>query len=177
MITVIVEVIDSLIGHQVFIVEEQTVETQTIGELQVVEDVPVILQIETELIELYTSSRIRLTIVTVGQSHDLRCAVEERSRIQDTVHPHIVGSIVAIVTSTVTHIHIVGHLVLKADTGSQLMRIHIISHIVLNVPDRIVDSVVVGKQLITQSHVVIAALRDIDEWELAGVSSTDIIEF
>ena len=177
MITVIVEVIDSLIGHQVFIVEEQTVETQTIGELQVVEDVPVILQIETELIELYTSSRISLAIVTVGQSHDLRCAVEERSRIQDAVHPHIVGSIVAIVTSTVTHIHIVGHLVLKADTGSQLMRIHIISHIVLNVPDRIVDSVVVGKQLITQSHVVVAALRDIDEWELAGVCSTDIIEF
>ena len=167
MITVIVEVIDSLIGHQVFIVEEQTVETQTIGELQVVEDVPVILKIDAKLIELYTSSRISLTIVTVGQCHDLRCAVEECSRIQNAVHPHIVGSIVAIVTSTVTHIHIVGHLVLKADTSSQLMRIHIISYIVLNVPNCIVDSVVIGEQLITQSHVVVTTLRDIDEGELA----------
>ena len=54
-------------------------------------------------------------------------------------------------------------------------------HIVTQVPDGVVNGVVPGKQLITQSHVVVAVAigighRDVDEGELARVAGADIVQ-
>ena len=78
MTSVIIEVIDLLVGHQVAVVEEQTVDTQTQRQLQFVGGVPLILHIAAQLIEGHTGSGIRLTTVTVSQTDDLRsCAIQE----------------------------------------------------------------------------------------------------
>ena len=78
MLTIVVEIVDGLVGHQVVVVEEQSVDTQTKSQLQVVENVPVVLQIDTQFVELHAGSGLLLTIVTVGQGHNLRIAVEEQ---------------------------------------------------------------------------------------------------
>ena len=166
MLAVVVEVINSLISHQVAIIEEQSINTQTIGQLKVINDVPVVLQIDTEFIKLHTGSRLRLTVITVSEGHDLRIAVEEQCRIQHVVLPHGIGSIETVITCTITHIHVVCHLILITDTGSDLVVLHVVSHIVLDVPDGVVNGIVPGKQLIAERHIVVAVLRDIDmgEW-------------
>ena len=176
MLAIVVKVIDSLVGHQIVVVEEQSVYTETVGQLQVVKDVPVILQVDAELVEPHTCCGIGLTVITVSKSHDLRIAVEEECGIQHTVHPHIVGSIEAVVTCTVTHIHIVGHLVLEADTCGEFVVLHIIGSIVLDVPDRVVNGVVIGEQLIAEGHVVVVVFRNVDMGEHSRLRVTDIVE-
>ena len=64
---------------------------------------------------------------------------------------------------------------LEGDTSHDLMGAEIIGHIVLEVPYGIVHSVVPGEQLITEGHVVVAVLRDIDEGELSRVGVTNRI--
>ena len=58
MLAKVVQIIDVVVGHQVAIVKEQSIDTQTVGQLQVVQNVPVILQIDTNLVILYTRSRL-----------------------------------------------------------------------------------------------------------------------
>ena len=176
-LTVVTVVVDGLVGHQVVVVEEQTIETQTIGQFQIVEDVPVVLHIEAQFVELYAGSRIGLAVVTVGQGHDLRLAAKEQGGVQYAVLPHIVCSVEAVVTRTITHIHVVCHLVLETDTGSNLVRIHIIGGIILDVPDGVVHSVVPGKQFIAEGHVDIIVLRDINVGEGRRVGVAQVVEF
>ena len=165
MLAVVVEVVDGLIGHQVAVVKEQTVEAQAIGQLQVVEDVPVVLSIEAQLVELYAGGRISLTIVSIGERNDLWRAVEQQLRVEREAIPHIIGSIETIVARTITHIHIISHLMLERHTGGQLVRIHIVSHVILDIPDGVVDGIVPSEQLITKRQVVVLGISDIDEWE------------
>jgi hypothetical protein len=56
------------------------------------------------------------------------------------------------------------------------MGTHIISYVVLDVPNGIVNSVVPCEQFITEGHVVVTVLGDIDEGELRRVCTTYIIE-
>ena len=81
MTTIIIECFNSIVGQQVTVVEEQTVDTQTVGQFELVRDVPLILSINTRAVELNTCSRFGLTIVTIGQTEDLWCAIEQSSRI------------------------------------------------------------------------------------------------
>ena len=48
-----VKVVNSLVGLQVVIVERDVVETDTGIYLQVIENVPLVLQVETELVKAY----------------------------------------------------------------------------------------------------------------------------
>ena len=73
MTTAVVKIVNSLVSQQVIIIEEQTVHTQTIGQFELVAHVPVVLNIGTRTIELYTGSRLRLTVITIGQTDDLGC--------------------------------------------------------------------------------------------------------
>ena len=166
MAAVIVVIIDGIVGHQVVIVEEQTVETQTVGQLQVVHDIPVILQIEAQLVELYTCSRVRLAVVAVCQGNNLRNA-----SVEEVVHRGI-----TVVAGTITHIHVVGHLVLEADTGGEFVGTHVVGHVVLDVPNGIVNGIVPSEQLITQCNVVVAILQDIDEGEVSRVRGTLVVQ-
>ena len=168
MTAIVVDVVDGFVGHQVVVVEEQGIETQAIGQLQVVEDVPVVLQIEAQLVVLHAGSRLFLAIVTIGQTDDLRrCTVEE-----------VLHREVAIVARTVTHILVVGHLVFVAQTAHNLVGTHIVGDVVLHVPDSVVNGVVPGEELVTQGHVVSRVARtvkNVDEGELVRVSTTDIV--
>ena len=168
MTSVIVKIIDSLVSQQVFVVEEQTIDTQTVSQLELIVHIPVILDIGTGTVELYAGSRLRLTVVTISQTDDFRC-----STIHEILHAGI-----AVVTCTVTHILVVGHLMLEGDTTHDLMGTQIIGQVVLDVPNGIVNGVVPCEELITESHiVVVATIEDIDEGELRRVGTTDIIEF
>ena len=141
MTTFIIKILDGIVGHQIAVGEEQSVDTQTVGQLKLVIDVPVILTVDTRTVELHTSSRSRLTIVTVGQTEDLRRLVEE------LFDRHSILPVVTIVTCTITHVLVVGHLVLEGDTCHDLVLTHIIGHVVLEVPNGVVNSVVPGEQL------------------------------
>ena len=70
---------------------------------------------------------------------------------------------------------------LKRQTTHDLVVTIVPGDIVTQVPDGVVNGVVPGKQLITQSHVVVLAAilvghGDVDEGELARVGGTDVVQ-
>ena len=69
---IVVEIKDGFVGHQVAVVEEQTVETNTVGQFEVLGRVPVILSVKTQLAELHAGGRILLTVITVSEADNLR---------------------------------------------------------------------------------------------------------
>ena len=78
MTTTVVECCDGLILHKVVVVEYDVVEADTTGQLEVVEHVPLILEINAVLSEFNLCCRILLAVVTVSKSYGLRCgSVEE----------------------------------------------------------------------------------------------------
>ena len=78
MTTTVVECCDGLILHQVVVVEDDVVEADTTSKLEVVEHVPLILEINAVLSELDLCCRILLAVVTVSKSYCLRSgSVEE----------------------------------------------------------------------------------------------------
>ena len=167
MTTIVVEVVDGLVSQQVVVVEEESVNTQTVGQLEVVGDVEIILGIDAGAIELHTGSWLRLTVVTVSQTYDLRSS---------TVH-EVVHRVVTVVTGTITHILVVSHLMLESETSHDLVLTHVISHVVLDVPNGVMNGVIPGEQLITEGHVVVVAtIEDVDERELRRIGTADIIE-
>ena len=169
MTTVVVEIEDGIVCHQIRIIEEQTIQTKTIGQLELRSHLPLILSIDTSLVILYAGSWIVVATITIGQTYNLRS-----STIQE-----VVEAIVTIITRTITLISIVCHLVLIVETSDDLVLTEIVSYVILDIPYSIVYSIVPGKQLITQSHIVVgtisisssiytllSAIEDIDEWEL-----------
>ena len=165
MTSVIVKVVDGLICHQVLVVEEETIDAQAVSELQFVVNVPFVLSINAKFIELYASSRLRLTIIAIGQGNNLRSAIKQHLCIEDAILPHSLSSVEAIVASTITHIHIVSHLMLIAYTSHNLMIVTIIGHIILDIPDGVMNGIVPGEQLIAQRDIVVVIFRNIDERE------------
>ena len=177
--TIIVEIEDGIVSHQVRIVEEQTIQTKTISQLELRSHLPFILSVDTSLVILYAGSRIVVATITISQTYNL----------WDTTIQEVVEALVTIVTSTITLISIVSHLVLIVETGDDLVLTEIVSYIVLNIPYSIVYGIVPGKQLITQSHIVVgtisiscsintllSTIKDIDEWELRRICVTSIIQ-
>ena len=65
---------------------------------------------------------------------------------------------------------------LEGNTSHDLVGTQIVGDVVLDVPDGVMNGVVPGEQLITEGHVVVTVLGDIDEGELRRVSTTHIIE-
>ena len=179
MTTVIVETENGIVSHQVRIVEEQTIQTKTIGQLKLRSHLPLILSVDTSLVILYAGSRIVVATITISQTYNL----------WNTTIQEVVETLVTIVTSTITLISIVCHLVLIVETGDDLVLTEIVSYVILDIPYSIVYSIVPGKQLITQSHIVVgtisisssiytllSAIEDIDEWELRRFGVTAIIQ-
>ena len=150
------EVVDLLVGHQVAVVVEPRVETETVGQLEVVANVPLILAIEAHLVEANASCRAGFTIVTISQTYYFRsCTAQE-----------IIEAGVTIVTCTITHILVVGHLVFEQDTAGHLVCTEICCYVVLDVPNSVVHRIVISKELITCSDVVLIILQNIDEREI-----------
>ena len=69
---IVVKSEDGVVGHQIAVVEEETIKTDTVGQLEVVGRIPVILCINAQLVELNTSGRILLTVITIGKTDHLR---------------------------------------------------------------------------------------------------------
>ena len=170
MTAVVVEVVDGLIGHQVAIVEEQSVEANAIRELELIVDVPVVLSIDAELVELHAGGRSGLAIVAIGEAEHLRSLIEE------LVDGHALFPVVAIVTRTVTHVLVVGHLVLEGDTTHDLVVAKIVGQVVLDVPNGVVHGVVPCEELIAEGHVVVVVAGDVDEGELRRVGAAHVVE-
>ena len=158
-LTIIIEILNGIVCHKVAIVEDKCVETDTSCKFQTFSGVPFILQVDTKLAILHLGSRIGLTIITVCKTNHLRSFTIDE----------IINTVVAIITSTVTHIGVISHLVLKSDTSHKLVVAHIVCHVILHIPYSIVNCIVVCEELITESHIVVDVARtveNINEWEL-----------
>ena len=73
----VVECQNGIVGQQVVVVEHQLFETQTVGQLQLVGDVPLVLCIKAHLVIGNTGSGLVLAVVTIGQGNNLRCCTCE----------------------------------------------------------------------------------------------------
>ncbi len=166
MSAIVVQFVYCIVSHQVTVVEEQTIETQTVSKFEFLTDVPLILSIDTNLVELHTCSRLGLAVVTVSKVDDFRSSTAKE----------VIETCITIVTGTVTHIHIVSHLVFESHTAGNLMVGSIISDIILEVINRVVNRIVPREQFITKRDVALVVLEDINERELIGICSTHIIE-
>ena len=159
-----------VVGHQVGVVEEQSVETYSRREFEVVGGVPLVLCIEAEFVECHSCSRTRLAIVAIGETYDFRSGTVDE----------VVNTVVTIVASTVSHILVVGHLVFIAYATHEFVVAEIEGHVILHVPHCVVYGVVICKQLIAKSYVVVSVARtikNVDEGEFGRVSSTHVVEF
>ena len=167
MTAVVIEVIDCLIGHQVAIVEEEVIKTKAVGQLQVARSLPLVLQIDAHLAVLHTRGRVLLAIVAISEGHNLRSATIEE----------VVEGLVTVITQTVTHVGVVGHLMFEADAAKKLVRAEIPRHVVLGVPHAIVHGVVVCEELFTERNVVGAvAVEYVDERELRRIGAAHVVE-
>ena len=169
MTTVVVKFLDGIVGHQVAVVEEQTVQTQACGELEVVGSIPLLLSVDAQLAEAYACGGSSFAIITIGQTYHFGC-----STVDEVVHATI-----AIVTGTITHILVVRHLVLIADTCYDLVVASVVCDVVLDVEDGIVYGIVPCEEFVTQSHVLsgsVGTIVDVYEGELVGVGTTYIVK-
>ena len=135
----VVESKDGVVGHKVFVVEEETVETHTVGKFEILIGLPLVLSVETELVELYAGCRVFLAVVAVGKADNLRSSFVEE----------VVEAEVTVVTGTVSHIGVVGHLVLVVDTGSHLVLSAVPGDVILDTDVGVVYGIVPGKELVT----------------------------
>ena len=170
MLSIIIKFLDGIVCHQVTIVEYECIKTDTTSELQTLSCVPLILKIDTKLAILHACCWIALAVITVCKTNDLRSSTIDE----------VINAIVTIITSTISHISIVSHLMLKSDTSHKFVVTHIVCHIILNVPYGIVHGVIICEELISKSHIVVDVTRtieNVDEWELSRICSTHLVEF
>ena len=141
---VVGEIKDGVVGHQIRIVEEETVKTQTCGKLEIRGDAPVILGINSKLVEPDACGRVLLPVVAVGEADNFRgCAVDE-----------VIHAGIAVVTGTVAHVGVVGHLILIAYTAHDLVVAGIVCEVVLDVEDVVVNGVIPCEELVSERHVL-----------------------
>ena len=163
------EVVDSLVGHKVGVVEEQSVETQAVGKHEVVGSLPLVLGVDTGLVELNPCRRSGLAVISVGKADYFgSSAVDE-----------VINTCVAIVTGTVPNIDVVGHLVLEVEASGNLVIAAEVGKVVLDAEVGVVDGVVPGEQLVAEGHVVAVGtgtVLDIDERELVGGAAAHVVK-
>ena len=139
----VLKVIDSLVGHEVLVVEEETVKTETGSKLELLVYVPLVLSVYTSLVESYASCRVCLTVVTVSKTYYLRsCACKE-----------VVKALVTIVTCTISHVRVVSHLILIAETCCKLVVTSVVSEVILDRDVCIVYTVVPSEELVSERDV------------------------
>ena len=170
-LVIIVQCQDGVVGHQVAVVKEQSVQTQAVGQLEVAGNVPLVLCIDAGFVELHACSGLGLAAVAVGQAHDLGSGSVDK----------VIDAVVAVVARTVAHVLVVGHLMFKGQTAHHLVVAIVPGNVVAQVPDGVVHGVIPGEQLIAQRHVVVAVALivhhgDVDEGELARVAGTHVIQ-
>ena len=140
MTSVIVQVVDSLIGHQVAVYEEESIQTKAVGEFEPLCGVPFILCIDASLVEGYPCSWFCLTTVSIGKAHHFGSG-----SVDEVIH-----TAVSVIACTVAHVLVVGHLVLIGHSASNLVTSHRVDEFVLDIEDVVMYSIVVGKQFVTQ---------------------------
>ena len=167
---IISEVKDGVVGHKVLVVEEETVQTKAVSKFEILCSIPLILSIDTGFMELDTRCRIGFSVITISKADYLRSGTVDE----------IVNACITIVSCTVSHVSIVSHLVLIVETHGKLMVSSIIYEVILDVCNSVVNSVVPGEELISESHILSVCsctILNINEWELIRVCSTNIVKF
>ena len=144
--TIVVNVEHCIVCHQVAIVEEQSVESDTGSEFELFGSVPLVLHVNAQFVEGHAGCRARLAIVAIGKTNYLRCGTIDE----------VVNTVVAVVTCTVTHILVVCHLVLIAQASHEFVLAEIECHVVLHVPYSVVYGVVISEELIAKCYVVVS---------------------
>ena len=159
-ILIVVNGLDGIVGRKVGIREEEAVETEAVGEFEPLGSIPLVLRIDTCLVELHACSRIGLSVITIGEADYLRSgSVDE-----------IVNARISVVTCTIPHISVVSHLVLIVETHSELVVTLVVNEVILHIEHSVVNGIVVGEELKSESHVLgvsTGTVLDINERELA----------
>ena len=174
---VITEVVceDGCVGSDIAIIKNEIVETHAIGELELVVHVPLVLQIEADLVEGDLCVRIEFSVPAVSDGEGFGRAVED---IDDG---GLVGPGITVVAGAVTHVSVIGELVLIVESSDELVISHEVGHVILDGPDLVVDTVVPGEQLITEGHVrlpytLVVLLDDVDVRERGGIGTADVLD-
>ena len=167
---IISKVKDSIVGHKVLVVEEETVKTQAVSKFEAVSCIPFVLSIDTGLVELNTRCRVGISVIAIGEADNFRSFTVDE----------IVNASVTVVSCSVSHISIVSHLILIAEAHGKFVISSIIYEIILDVCNGVVNCVVPSEELISESHVLSVgscSVLDVDEWELFRVCATNIVKF
>ncbi len=127
-----------LIGDGTVVLEDEIVEADTIVQLQLVSDIPFVLCIEANLVEGNLRDRLLIAVVTRCQYYGSRS-----STIHEVLHRGI-----AVVARTLAHIGIDGALVLKVESGRELVGTHIVGEVVVDGQNLVLHAVVIGEELI-----------------------------
>ena len=139
MTTAEVEILDSVVRDDIILVEHQVIEADTRRELEVVADVPLILQVQAELVEGDVRGSLT-TVVTIVDSHSLRS-----STVQE-----VIDRTITIVSRTTAQITVVGGLVLEVESCRDLVLGQVVSEVIRHGGDLVGHTVQVREQLVTQ---------------------------
>ena len=142
MTAIVIKVISLLVTHDVLLVILDGINTETIVKLEVVSHVPLVLCISTYLVETYTSCRIFWVLTVLVTISDSYC-------FRSSTCKEIIKAVVTIVTSTVSHVSVISHLILEACTCSDLVVTIVVSEVILDGHSGIVHTIVPCKELIT----------------------------
>ena len=104
---------------------------------------PIDMNIDSKFVEPYACGRILLPVVAVGEADNLRGRA-----VDEVIHAGI-----AVVTGTVAHVGVVGHLILIAYTAHDLVVAGIVCEVVLDVEDIVVNGVIPGEELVSERDV------------------------
>ena len=133
MIATEVACVDLIITCDILVVEDDIVGTETVGQLQAVGSLPLILQVQANLVVAHGAGRIADAIIAIGERYCIG-----RLHVEEVVH-----ALETVVTRTVTQIRVVGIDMLEAGTGSELMRTHVEGEVVRDVGSLGLHTVVV----------------------------------
>ena len=137
-----------VVGHNIGLVEGKVVEAYAIGKLELVVDVPLILCIESDLVEVNPCCGLFLSVEAPVECHLYRSL----SCIEIAQAGKTVG------TGAVTHVGVECHLGLEADTCGDLVVSHVVGNIVLDVQSCVLNIVAIGEELISEVHVRLAGV-------------------
>ena len=159
------QVVECLVEADVSIIVLHVVEADASSNLQVVAGIPLVLQVETVLIEADGRGRHRCTVEAVGKGH-----AHGGCTVHEVFHAGI-----AVVTSTHNQITVFGLLVLKANTSHEFVLTEIVGEVIVDGEHLVAHAVAESIQLRTKRNIRTVILHDVDEGEVGGIGTTRVV--
>ena len=169
MLSVEVEGIDGGVPLHILLVIRNVLCTHTEGKLKIFQDVPLVLQVDAQLVVAHHTRWRGVVVEAIGERHGVRCLTVQEA----------VKTVEAVVARTVTHVVVLCLHMLETETSRDLVATGIVSEVIRQVRGLRIHHVVVGEQLISRTDIRLEhtfIIHDVNEGEVAGVGATTVIE-